>query len=296
MPHNGAGGVELQTFCRLPSPGLLVPDLSTHDIKSPESPMLITRQCIRNQPCLESPNIQILEHPHFSHNSDSLCSCQGQTLGHAALAAQSTRPPDRIVSTQDFWPLIFHQTHRAQGSHISLMRQDITGRNVSTLTRCGANFLGRPVVRASAPSCQELRSPRIPIRFTDAPAGGQLVVIEVSDFHLGLLPNELAGDHEDAVPPGSQAISRPRLFTAWLVENRGHILRTGMARTAMAAMPPPVPMIPASAAILSAPQPGVDPSHQAAAHFPASCGTPGRRRRCCRRRAWCLRHSPRRRR
>jgi hypothetical protein len=29
----------------------------------------------------------------------------------------------------------------------------------------------------------------------------------MNDFHLGLLPNELAGVHEGAVPPTSQAIS-----------------------------------------------------------------------------------------
>jgi hypothetical protein len=44
--------------------------------------------------------------------------------------------------------------------------------------------------------------------YADAPAGGQLLLIEVSDFHLGLLPNELAGVHEGAVPLVSQAISK----------------------------------------------------------------------------------------
>lgn len=38
------------------------------------------------------------------------------------------------------------------------------------------------------------------------PARGQLFLIEVNDFHFGLLPNELAGVHEGAVPRVSQAI------------------------------------------------------------------------------------------
>ena len=37
-------------------------------------------------------------------------------------------------------------------------------------------------------------------------ARGQLFLIEVNDFHFGLLPNELAGVHEGAVPLASQAI------------------------------------------------------------------------------------------
>jgi hypothetical protein len=41
----------------------------------------------------------------------------------------------------------------------------------------------------------------------DGPAGGELTLIEVHDFHLGLLPNELAGGHEGAVPPSSQGKS-----------------------------------------------------------------------------------------
>ena len=40
----------------------------------------------------------------------------------------------------------------------------------------------------------------------DVPAGGQLFLIEASDFHLGLLPKELAGVHEGAVRPTSQAV------------------------------------------------------------------------------------------
>ena len=42
---------------------------------------------------------------------------------------------------------------------------------------------------------------------SDAPAGGQLLLIEVSNFHLGLLPNALAGVHEGAVAPASQGNS-----------------------------------------------------------------------------------------
>ena len=38
----------------------------------------------------------------------------------------------------------------------------------------------------------------------DVPAGGQLLLIEVRDFHLGFLPNELTGVHEGAVAPASQ--------------------------------------------------------------------------------------------
>ena len=38
------------------------------------------------------------------------------------------------------------------------------------------------------------------------PARGQLFLVEVSDFHFGLLPNELAGVHEGAVPRLSLAI------------------------------------------------------------------------------------------
>ena len=34
----------------------------------------------------------------------------------------------------------------------------------------------------------------------DVPAGGQLLLVEVNSLHLGLLPNELAGVHEGAVP------------------------------------------------------------------------------------------------
>jgi hypothetical protein len=34
--------------------------------------------------------------------------------------------------------------------------------------------------------------------------GGELAFIEVHDFHLGLLPNELAGVHEGVVPPPIQ--------------------------------------------------------------------------------------------
>ena len=45
--------------------------------------------------------------------------------------------------------------------------------------------------------------------FADTPAGSELFLVEVSDVHLGLLPNELAGVHEGAVLPTSQGITRP---------------------------------------------------------------------------------------
>ena len=47
----------------------------------------------------------------------------------------------------------------------------------------------------------------------DTPARGQLFLIEMNDFHLGLLPNELAGVHEGAVPVASQANSRKRRYS-----------------------------------------------------------------------------------
>lgn len=60
----------------------------------------------------------------------------------------------------------------------------------------------------------------------DAPAFGQLLLVEVNDFHLGLLPNELAGVHEGAVPPESQVIRRRRLFAAEIAEIGEQIRRT----------------------------------------------------------------------
>ena len=50
------------------------------------------------------------------------------------------------------------------------------------------------------------------------PARGQLFLIEVNDFHLDLLPNELAGVHEGAVPHVSQAICCAELFATVFVE------------------------------------------------------------------------------
>lgn len=44
------------------------------------------------------------------------------------------------------------------------------------------------------------------MNFGPMPARGQLFLVEVNDFHFGLLPNELAGVHEGAVPLASQAI------------------------------------------------------------------------------------------
>ena len=52
-----------------------------------------------------------------------------------------------------------------------------------------------------------LAAPALQGGLADAPAGGQLFLVQVNDFHLGLLPNELAGVHEGAVPPASQVIS-----------------------------------------------------------------------------------------
>jgi hypothetical protein len=46
------------------------------------------------------------------------------------------------------------------------------------------------------------------------PARGQLFLIEVKGFHFGLLPNELAGVHEGAVPHVSQAIFGADPFAA----------------------------------------------------------------------------------
>ncbi|QHS09414.1 hypothetical protein GT972_04075 [Sinimarinibacterium sp. NLF-5-8] len=59
----------------------------------------------------------------------------------------------------------------------------------------------------------------------DIPAGSQLFLVEVNDFHFGLLPNELAGVHEGAVPRVSQAIVGADPFAAkkrsWRIsENR----------------------------------------------------------------------------
>ncbi len=57
----------------------------------------------------------------------------------------------------------------------------------------------------------------------------------------------------------------------------------------IAALLPPWHVIPASAVTPSAPRTGEDPNHQGDAPCPASCGTPGRHRRCSRKRAWCPR-------
>ena len=47
----------------------------------------------------------------------------------------------------------------------------------------------------------------------------------MNDFHFGLLPNELAGVHEGAVPRVSQAICCADLFTAVFAEIDAAILR-----------------------------------------------------------------------
>lgn len=61
-------------------------------------------------------------------------------------------------------------------------------------------------------------SPPLEGCLADAPKFRELLLVEVGDVHLGLLPNELAGVHEGAVPPASQAISRRRLFTTVFAE------------------------------------------------------------------------------
>jgi hypothetical protein len=52
-------------------------------------------------------------------------------------------------------------------------------------------------------------APALKAGLAEMPARGQLFLVEVNDFHLGLLPNELAGVHEGAVPSASQAIDAP---------------------------------------------------------------------------------------
>jgi hypothetical protein len=52
-----------------------------------------------------------------------------------------------------------------------------------------------------------LTAPSLKTSLAYAPTNSQLFLIEVNDFHLGLLPNELVGVHERAVPRASQAIS-----------------------------------------------------------------------------------------
>ena len=59
----------------------------------------------------------------------------------------------------------------------------------------------------------------------DAPAGGQLFLVEVNDVHLGLLANELAGVHEGAVQGASQG-------AAWLGGGFGCTRVSSWARAA----------------------------------------------------------------
>src|SRR3990167_1798496 len=47
----------------------------------------------------------------------------------------------------------------------------------------------------------------------DVPACSELALIEVNNFHFGLLANELAGVHEGAVPPASQVNSKRRDYS-----------------------------------------------------------------------------------
>src|SRR5690606_4031891 len=57
-------------------------------------------------------------------------------------------------------------------------------------------------------------APALKAGLAEMPARGQLFLIEVNDFHFGLLPNELAGVHEGAVPRVSQAICGAAPFAA----------------------------------------------------------------------------------
>lgn len=58
-----------------------------------------------------------------------------------------------------------------------------------------------------------LAAPALQRGLADTPAGGQLLLVEMNDFHLGLLPNELAGVHDGAVRRGSQ---RPPDHRTWV--------------------------------------------------------------------------------
>ena len=78
--------------------------------------------------------------------------------------------------------------------------------------------VGLPVEHAPA-ELQKLgadprAAPALKGGLADTPARGQLFLIEMNDFHLGLLPNELAGVHEGAVPVASQAIVGADPFAA----------------------------------------------------------------------------------
>ena len=54
---------------------------------------------------------------------------------------------------------------------------------------------------------QAFAAPAFEAGLAEMPARGQLFLVEVNDFQFGLLPNELAGVHEGAVPPSSQGNS-----------------------------------------------------------------------------------------
>src|SRR5690606_10728644 len=53
-------------------------------------------------------------------------------------------------------------------------------------------------------------APAFEAGLADVPAGSQLLLVEVNDVHLGLLPHELAGVHEGAVRPAGQVVLRRR--------------------------------------------------------------------------------------
>ena len=70
----------------------------------------------------------------------------------------------------------------------------------------------RPACTAAPLQLHEFRpdafaAPAFEAGRAEMPARGQLFLVEMNDFHFGLLPNELAGVHEGAVPPSSQGNS-----------------------------------------------------------------------------------------
>lgn len=96
------------------------------------------------------------------------------------------------------------------------LRLDRLGRGRQARLLVGLN-VGLPVEHAPA-ELQKLgadpcAAPAFQGGLTDTPANSQLFLIEMSDFHLGLLPHELAGVHEGAVRPTSQGNSKKRRYS-----------------------------------------------------------------------------------
>lgn len=77
------------------------------------------------------------------------------------------------------------QTRLIVGFDVDLALEDAT----AELQKLGTDALAAPAFKCC---------------LADGPVGGELAFIEVHDFHLGLLPNELAGVHEGVVPPPIQ--------------------------------------------------------------------------------------------